>query len=93
MTQDTVSGYAEIWIVKEALEKAASADPGKVRDVLASLEVRQGPAARALLPGHIHFNEQGRRMDAVPVIVQWQSGVPYTVYPTAGAVRPAVWPK
>ena len=93
MTQDTVSGYAELWIVKEALEKAASADPTKLRDVLAALDLRQGPAARALLPGHLRFNEQGRRVDAVPVIVQWQSGVPYTVYPTEGAVRQAVWPK
>jgi branched-chain amino acid transport system substrate-binding protein len=93
MTQDTVSGYAEIWIVKEALEKAASADPARLRDALATLELHQGPAARALLPGHIRFNDQGRRLDAVPVIVQWQSGVPYTVYPSEGAVRTAVWPK
>jgi branched-chain amino acid transport system substrate-binding protein len=93
MTQDTVSGYAEIWIVKEGLEKAASADPAKLREALATLELRQGPAAQALLPGHIRFNAQGRRVDAVPVLVQWQSGVPYTVYPAAGAARQAVWPK
>jgi branched-chain amino acid transport system substrate-binding protein len=93
MTQDSVSGYAEIWIVKEAVEKAASTDPGKVREALAALDLRQGPATQALMPGHIRFNEQGRRMDAVPVIVQWQSGVPYTVYPPEGAVRKASWSK
>jgi branched-chain amino acid transport system substrate-binding protein len=93
MTQDSVSGYAEIWMVKEALEKAASADPGKVREALARLDLHQGPAVQALMPGYIRFNEQGRRVDAVPVIVQWQSGVPYTVYPKEGAVRQASWPK
>jgi branched-chain amino acid transport system substrate-binding protein len=93
MTQDSVSGYAEIWIVKEAVEKAASTDPGKVREALAALDLRQGPATQALMPGHISFNEQGRRVDAVPVIVQWQSGVPYTVYPPEGAVRKASWSK
>jgi branched-chain amino acid transport system substrate-binding protein len=93
MTQDSVSGYAEIWMVKEALEKAASADPGKVREALATLDLRQGPATQALMPGYIRFNEQGRRVDAVPVIVQWQSGVPYTVYPSEGAMRQASWSK
>ena len=93
MIQDSVSGYAEIWMLKEAIEKAASADPGKVREALATLDLRQGPATQALMPGYIRFNEQGRRADAVPVIVQWQSGVPYTVYPPAGAVRKASWSK
>jgi branched-chain amino acid transport system substrate-binding protein len=93
MTQDSVSGYAEIWIIKEALEKAASADPGKIREALAALDLRQGPATQALMPGYIRFNEQGRRVDAVPVIVQWQSGVPYTVYPPEGAMHQASWAK
>ena len=93
MIQDAVSGYAEIWIIKEAIEQAASADPAKVRDALAALDLRHGPATHSLLPGYIRFTAQGRRVDAIPVIVQWQSGVPYTVYPAEGAVRQAVWTK
>ncbi len=93
MVQDSVSGYAEIWIIKAAIEQAGSADPGKVRDAIAALDLKEGPAAAALLPGYIRFNEQGRRVDAVPVIVQWQGGMPYTVYPTEGAVKPAIWPQ
>ncbi len=69
MVQDSVSGYAEIWIIKAAIEQAGSADPGKVRDAIAALDLREGPAAAALMPGYIRFNEQGRRVDAVPVIV------------------------
>lgn len=93
MIQDSVSGYAEIWMIKEAIEQAGSADPSKVRDALAALDLRTGPAAQALMPGYIRFNEQGRRVDAVPVIVQWQGGTPYTVFPVAGAARKAVWPQ
>jgi branched-chain amino acid transport system substrate-binding protein len=45
------------------------------------------------MPGYIRFNEQGRRVGAVPVMVQWQRGVPYTVYPPEGARRQASWSK
>ncbi|PON13741.1 hypothetical protein C2W62_32745 [Candidatus Entotheonella serta] len=93
MVQDSVSGYAEIWIIKAAIEQAGSADPGKVRDAIAALDLQEGPAAAALMPGYIRFNEQGRRVDAVPVIVQWQGGTPYTVYPTEGAMKQAIWPQ
>ncbi|ETX07114.1 MAG: hypothetical protein ETSY2_13105 [Candidatus Entotheonella gemina] len=93
MVQDSVSGYAEMWIIKAAIEQAGSADPGKVRDAIAALDLKEGPAAAALMPGYIRFNEQGRRVDAVPVIVQWQGGAPYTVYPTEGAVKQAIWPQ
>ncbi len=93
MVQDSVSGYAEIWIIKAAIEQAGSADPGKVRDAIAALDLKEGPAAAALMPGYIRFNEHGRRVDAVPVIVQWQGGTPYTVYPTEGAAKQAIWPQ
>ncbi len=93
MVQDSVSGYAEIWIIKAAIEKAGSADPKKVRDAIAKIDLKAGPAAKALMPGYIRFDEMGRRVDAVPVVVQWQGGTPYTVFPTAGASRQAIWPK
>lgn len=93
MVQDSVSGYAEIWIIKAAIEQAGSADPGKVRDAIAALDLQEGPAASALMPGYIRFNEEGRRVDAVPVIVQWQGGTPYTVYPLEGAAKKAIWPQ
>jgi branched-chain amino acid transport system substrate-binding protein len=93
MTQDAVSAYAEIWIIKEAIEKAASADPSRVRQALATIDIASGPAAQALLPGRIRFDAQGRRLHATPVLVQWQGGVPYIIYPPEGATRQAVWPQ
>ena len=38
--------YVIMWVIKEALEKAKSADPQKVRDALASLDIAQGAGRR-----------------------------------------------
>ncbi len=91
MTQDPLSTYAHVWMVKEALERAKSTDAKAVRDALASLDLTSGPAASSLAPGRIQFDERGRRMGAVPLIVQWQGGEPYTVFPSDMAVRKPVW--
>jgi branched-chain amino acid transport system substrate-binding protein len=92
MTQDPLSTYAHLWMIKEALEKAKSSDPKAVRDALASLDLTTGPAAQSLAPGRIKFDERGRRIGAIPLIVQWQAGEPYTVFPSDIAVRKPVWP-
>ncbi|MFZ0985550.1 MAG: branched-chain amino acid ABC transporter substrate-binding protein, partial [Pseudolabrys sp.] len=43
--------------------------------------------------GRVKFDEAGRRVDADLAIVQWQDGVPVTVYPTASALAKPIWPK
>ncbi len=91
MTQDPLSTYAHVWMIKEALEKAKSTDPKAVRDALAGLDLPSGPAAGSLAPGRIQFDERGRRIGAIPLIVQWQGGEPYSVFPADIAVRKPVW--
>ena len=93
MTQDPLCTYAHVWLIKEAAEQAKSADPKAIRDALAKIDLTTGPAAGALAPGRIRFDERGRRIGAVPLIVQWQKGEPYTVVPTNLATRPIVWTK
>jgi branched-chain amino acid transport system substrate-binding protein len=88
MTQDPLCTYAHVWLIKEAAEQAKSADPKAIRDMLAKIDLTAGPAATTLYPGRIRFDERGRRVGAIPIIVQWQSGEPYTVVPTAVATRP-----
>jgi branched-chain amino acid transport system substrate-binding protein len=88
MTQDPLCTYAHVWLIKEAAEQAKSADPKAVRDALAKIDLTAGPAATTLYPGRIRFDERGRRAGAIPIIVQWQNGEPYTVVPTAVATRP-----
>jgi branched-chain amino acid transport system substrate-binding protein len=93
MTQDPLCTYAHVWLIKEAAEQAKSADPKAIRDALAKIDLTTGPAAGALAPGRIRFDERGRRIGAVPLIVQWQNGEPFTVVPTSLATRPIVWNK
>ena len=56
------------------------------------MDTREGPA-KYFPGGRMKFDEQGRRVDADLVIVQWQNGVPVTVYPEASAVAKPIWPK
>ena len=92
MTQDSLSSYGDMWIFKEALEKAGSADKKKVAEAIRTMDTRDGPA-KFFPGGRMKFDEQGRRVDADLIIVQWQNGVPVTVYPEASAVAKPVWPK
>jgi branched-chain amino acid transport system substrate-binding protein len=91
MTQDPLMSYAHVWIIKEAIEMAKSADPKAIRDAVAKLDLTSGPAAAALAPGRIKYDERGRRVGAAPIIVQWQNGEPFTVVPVEYATRKPIW--
>ena len=91
MTQDPLMSYAHVWIIKEAAERAKSTDPKAIRDAVAKLDLTSGPAATALAPGRIRYDEHGRRIGAIPIIVQWQGGEPFTVAPNELATRKLVW--
>ena len=89
MTQNAISTYGDMWILKAALEKAGSADREAVGEALRTLD--EGPSP--YFPGgELKFDEQGRRVDAGLTIIQWQDGIPVTVYPPALAVAEPLWP-
>jgi branched-chain amino acid transport system substrate-binding protein len=92
ITQDSLSTYGDMWIFKEALEKAASADRKKVADAIRTMDTRDGPA-KYFPGGRVKFDDMGRRVDADLAIVQWQKGVPITVYPVATAIAQPIWPR
>jgi branched-chain amino acid transport system substrate-binding protein len=92
MTQDSLDGYGSMWILKEALERTGVADKVKVGEMIHAMDIKDGPAAMAY-PGPVKFDAAGHRVDAPLVIVQWQNGVPVTVYPADRAVATAKWPK
>jgi branched-chain amino acid transport system substrate-binding protein len=84
MIEDMADTYAEVWMIKEALEKAGSADPAKVRDALASLDITSGPAS--FVPsGEVKFDETGQNVTASVAIEQWQDGKIVTVAPANAA--------
>ena len=90
LTQDSLCAYGHFWIIKDALEKAGAADRHKVADAVRAMDTSES-SAKFFAGGHIKFDANGRRVDAPLVIVQWQKGVPVTVYPPESATHKAVW--
>jgi branched-chain amino acid transport system substrate-binding protein len=92
MTQDTIMTYVDMYVIKAALEAAGSTDRKKVGEAMRALDIKDGVAA--LTPGRrIRFDQAGRLMDAPLVIIQWQNGMPVTVFPTSIAAAMPIWPK
>lgn len=72
---------AQTFMLADALERAASTDPHKVRDALAALDVSKGYAAMAP-GGKVKFDPAtGKNVYGHPVGVQWQKGDLVTVFP------------
>jgi branched-chain amino acid transport system substrate-binding protein len=92
MPQDSISTYGDIWIFKEAMEKAGSADPKKVAAAIRAFN-ETGGASRFFPGGRLAFEPNGRRVNSELVIIQWQNGEPKTVYPSSFAASTAIWPK
>src|SRR6516225_5821811 len=90
LTQDSLCAYGHVWILKEAVEKAAVADRRKVADAIRAMDTSEGPA-RYFAGNHVKFDDKGRRVDAPLVIFQWQQGVPVTVYPQGPGSAKARW--
>jgi branched-chain amino acid transport system substrate-binding protein len=90
MTQNAISTYGDMWVIKDALEKAGKADRVAVAEALRTMDA--GPSKYYPL-GEIKFDEKGRRIGAGMTIVQWQTGVPVTVFPPQLALAQPFWPK
>ncbi len=90
-THDTTSLYSETWIIKDALEKAASAEPTKLRDAISAIDITTPPPT-AFVGSEVKFNADGQNPLAPPFLLQWQNGLPVVVTPAEFAVAPLKWP-
>jgi branched-chain amino acid transport system substrate-binding protein len=78
---------AQTFMLADALERAASTGPQKVRDALAALDVSSGYAA--MCPGgKVKFGPDGKNIYGHPVGVQWQHGDLASVFPKEDARAP-----
>ena len=91
-TQHFMTTYGDMFIFKAALEAAGKADRESVAQALRKMDVTNGPA-NYFPGGRVKFDERGRREGANLLIVQWQNGIPLTVYPAKEALAEPVWPK
>lgn len=69
LTGESVDAYAAMYVIADALERAASTDPAKVRDALAATNLSTGPSAIVSYDG-VQFDETGQNKNAGIVIVQ-----------------------
>lgn len=92
MTQDTLSTYGSVFIIKDALERAASTDNAAVMRAILATNTSTGPADY-FCGGTVSFDTDGRRENAPVALFQWQNGRPLTVFPEADAYAPLKWPK
>jgi branched-chain amino acid transport system substrate-binding protein len=92
-TQHFVTTYGDMWIFKAALEAAGKADREAVAKALRAMNLTGGPANFFPGNGRLKFDDNGHRENASLLIVQWQKGVPITVYPAKDAISPPIWPR
>jgi branched-chain amino acid transport system substrate-binding protein len=91
-TQHFVTTYGDMYIFKAALEAAGKADRASVTEALRKMDISGGPAD--FFPGgKLKFDAMGRREGASLLIVQWQNGIPVTVFPPKEALAEPIWPK
>ena len=78
---------AQTYMIADALERAGSADPQKVREALSTLDVSSGFAAMAP-GGKVKFGPDGKNVYGRPVGVQWQNGDLASIFPKDDARAP-----
>ncbi|MEZ5818731.1 MAG: ABC transporter substrate-binding protein [Hyphomicrobiaceae bacterium] len=94
LSQDPLCTYGHIMVMREAIEAAGKADRKAVGDAMRKLDTKGGSGK--FFPGGggvMKFDEKGRRVGAEIVFVQWQGGVPVTVFPESAAVKKPIWVK
>jgi branched-chain amino acid transport system substrate-binding protein len=88
LTSHGVQAYTVIGVVKDALERASSADRDRLRDALAKTNL----ADHILPQDAIKFDDTGENANASPALLQVQNGRPVVVGPARFAEAKPVFP-
>jgi branched-chain amino acid transport system substrate-binding protein len=88
MSNHGVQGYQVVFVLKDALERAASTDRERVRDALAKTNLTD----HILTQDAIRFDEAGENVNATPALLQVQGGKPVVVGPARFAEAKPVFP-
>ncbi len=79
MDTESVLAYQAVYVIADALERAASSDPAAVRAALAETNI---PEHFLAYPGPITFNAEGENTNAQPTLMQVQGGLVLQVAPS-----------
>jgi branched-chain amino acid transport system substrate-binding protein len=85
ITEHSGEAYSATWVIAHAIEKAASTDPKKIQEALVGMKLNEGDKGNIMPGGNIEFDPTGWNKNVHPVMIQWQDGVPKTVYPNEDA--------
>jgi branched-chain amino acid transport system substrate-binding protein len=88
MSNHGVQGYQVVFVLKDALERAASTDREKVREALAKTNLTD----HILTQDAIRFDDAGENVNATPALLQVQGGKPVVVGPARFAEAKPVFP-
>src|SRR2546428_4093522 len=88
LTSHGVQAYTVIGVLKDALERAGSADRDKLRDALSKTNL----ADHILPQDRIKFDDTGENVNASPALLQVQNGKPLVVCPARFAEARPVFP-
>ncbi|HYB40635.1 MAG TPA: ABC transporter substrate-binding protein [Candidatus Methylomirabilis sp.] len=88
MANHSVQGYQVTFVLKDALERAGSADREKLREALAQTHLTD----QILTQDAIVFDETGEDVDAMPALIQVQGGRPVVVGPAKYAEAKPIFP-
>ncbi len=85
LTGEAVDAYLAMYVIKDALERAASLEPAKIREALAATNLTGGPG---MIVGYdaVKFDATGQNENASPVIIQ-------VADLGQGLERVTIWPK
>lgn len=89
METAAVLSYEAVQTVAAGLEKAGASDPQKLRDALATVSVSDPLLA---FDGPIVFDKTGQNKNAIPIVMQIQSGKVEQVYPDKFQTAKVNWP-
>jgi branched-chain amino acid transport system substrate-binding protein len=93
MGQELGFPWTMIPIMAQILERAGSRNRQTILKAGRELDIQNVPATRALPKQGITFDQNGRIAKKYQnlIVVQWQKGIPVTVYPPELALAKPVW--
>ena len=80
LTGFNAQGIQVVYVIADALERAASRDPKDIKEALVQTSLQPGP--RLIMPtASIQFDETGQSTGARNIMVQWFGNDKFTTYP------------
>jgi len=91
MDDYSASSYSITWVLKDALERAASTDHKELRDAISKtkIDINNSPS---IYPFAFSFDETGQCIDATGIATQYQDEKLILIYPEAFAAGKPIYP-